>query len=219
MNIDDIDPTKFHIPNDIWKQIFADQRKLAERYDEIEEANGFPIPHSKSLHDRLVQYRIKDFMWRTTEEIAEALEHEPPIAEWRDEWNDNGKIRHFFEELVDSVHFFAELSIMAQFNPEEIKHVAKDAEVLVADDPDWGDVKMYCGDFVWAMGLAANMLKNKPWKQTHMETDVDRFKRQLRLCWSRYCDIIGYLGMTWDEFYVLYARKYAVNVFRQDTKY
>ena len=101
----------------------------------------------------------------------------------------------------------------------EIREVANDAEMLIADNPDLDDVKRYCGDFVWAMGLAANMLKNKPWKQTHMETDTKRFGNQLRVCWSRYCDIIGYLGMTWPEFYVLYARKYAVNQFRQQSQY
>lgn len=68
------------------------------------------------LNSTIVQYRIKDFMWRITEELGEAantLKNKP--------WKNTHMLvdeTHFLEEIVDAMHFFIELLIMIGFTPE-----------------------------------------------------------------------------------------------------
>lgn len=51
-----------------------------------------------NLDDKRGQARIKDFSWRITEEIGEAL----------DAMENESALLHFHEELVDGLHFLTE---------------------------------------------------------------------------------------------------------------
>lgn len=68
------------------------------------------------INSVIVQYRIKDFMWRITEELGEAancLKNKP--------WKNTHMLvdeTHFLEEIVDAMHFFIELLIMIGFTPQ-----------------------------------------------------------------------------------------------------
>lgn len=124
MNVNDFD-NKTPV-GDLLKTIFSRQLELMEKYDPIEEGNlGHPIPHGKfDLNDRASQQRLKDFAWRITEELGEAmncLKNKP--------WKQTPMITdetHFLEELVDGFHFYIELLIHAGFDAESLTRMYLD---------------------------------------------------------------------------------------------
>ena len=199
------------IHGDKLEAIFARQRELMEKYHDIELRSGLlqtedcPV----NLDDKRGQARIKDFAWRVTEEVGEAL----------DAYYQEDEV-HFKEELIDGLHFLTELTILSGC---EIKFEGKDAlehlcglhlsnkkgEIRLMEDVTF---------LVKELGMMCNCLKNKPWKQTNMVTDKDNFYRQLAKVWEIY---IGMLSqhMTADEIASTYLKKSQVNKFRQRSNY
>lgn len=107
--------------------IFEKQRSLMEKYEQIEASNGLlqtsDIP--VVLDDNKGQARLKDFMWRITEEVAEAWE---ALLD--------GDVMHFKEELSDALHFLVEGMILAGLGPYDINskvltHVSHDVICLI----------------------------------------------------------------------------------------
>ena len=64
------------------------------------------------MDDKRGQARIKDFSWRITEEVGEALD---AIT------NESGEsaLLHFHEELVDGLHFLTEMTILTGYDLPE----------------------------------------------------------------------------------------------------
>ena len=74
MNITDKDDV-IDFPSDIWGSIYNHQSELMNKYRNIEEQNGFKeIEIPIRINDPFAQAKIKDFFWRTTEELMEAKE-------------------------------------------------------------------------------------------------------------------------------------------------
>jgi dimeric dUTPase (all-alpha-NTP-PPase superfamily) len=167
---------------------------------------------------RLSQMRLKDMFWRATEEFAEALESVPPyFMEWRDRWDSCPQTRHVMEELVDALHFFVEASIISGFEhkrlPSTFYYIVFPPCELVMQ------LRELCMDVIVEMGLAANCLKNKPWKNTHMETDKQRFMHFMSQAWGAFNALWVSLGFKIEDVYVLYCKKHTVNQFRQRSNY
>lgn len=106
---------------DMLATIFAGQRLLMEKYEEIERRNGTVVVRSKyfgAIDDRQVQMRIKDLAFRTVEELTEAtncLKNKP----WKDTFVATD-VDHFYEELADALHFLVELCITAGLSAEDL---------------------------------------------------------------------------------------------------
>jgi dimeric dUTPase (all-alpha-NTP-PPase superfamily) len=105
---------------DLLKVIFKRQVELMEKYDPIEEKNlSHHIPHGVfNLDDPQSQQRLKDFAWRVTEELGEAmncLKNKP----WKQTHMPTDEV-HFLEELVDAFHFLIEMYIHVGFTPETL---------------------------------------------------------------------------------------------------
>jgi len=236
MNIEDVIQT-IKVPSQIVLTIFDLQRTLMVKYDEIERRNGVCVPEAPfSIDDRRVQYRIKDLFWRFTEELSEASEElinnsglfdgmlATPEA-WNKQFQDSKPIRHFLEEVVDALHFLTEASIVADLDPKKIQSMMLDCELLHRE----GMIKpnklsasliehlMYHN--VVAAGLAANCLKNKPWKVSEMPTDKNKFKVYMSDIWGRFFQLWFTIGGSSSQMYVIYNKKNIVNTWRQDTKY
>ena len=196
MNINDVEETE-EIPEDIQAAIFQRQYSKMEKYHEIEKKNGLlqtedcPV----NLDDRFGQARLKDFAWRMTEEFTEATEcmH-----------TDN---THFIEELVDGLHFLVELMILAGFYPTGDM---KPRSVMTS-------ITVY--HVIEPVGKAMNCLKNKPWKQTHMATDKEKFYGYLQEAWSNMIFLFEAWAIKPPKLYQLYYRKSEVNKFRQRSNY
>ena len=114
MNTKDVKNIK--IEGDKLEAIFKRQTELMKKYHVIENKNGLlqteDVP--VNLDCAKGQARLKDFAWRLTEEIGEAmncLKNKP----WKQTQMETDK-EHFYEEIADALHFFVELCILAGFD-------------------------------------------------------------------------------------------------------
>ena len=226
VNIDDIKNVDLPEDGNVIKAIFEKQEILMAKYEPMEEKNGAIVPHRPwKIDDKFVQMRLKDMFWRFTEEICEALEfdHLLNFDNWKKRWEEDHQIRHFFEEMVDALHFLTEASIIANLDIEYLEHrykaIMSTYPNFTAEEITTESIREHCMAIIGEMGLAANTLKNKPWKNTHMSTDENKFKQLLQNTWNEYLTLMADLGMGPKELYILYVKKNEVNKFRQRSNY
>lgn len=78
-------------------------------------------------------------------------------------------------------------------------------------------------DLMWRiveeLGEAANCLKNKPWKNTHMPTDEEHFMEEIADSMHFFIQLLLFLGLDAEEACLLYFKKSEVNKFRQRSNY
>jgi hypothetical protein len=224
MNVQDVKVPE--VQGDKLRAIFQRQEQLMLVYHDIERRNGLglgAIPPGKllspgSLDDPQVQYLMKDYAWRVTEELTEATEL------------DQGYRLHRQEETVDALHFLVELLLIAGLGRDDL---VAPLETEGKDPLDFlfGERKPPAGEWdspfvdlcaytvVERLGQAMNCLKNKPWKQTQMETDRRRFRDRLAAAFVAWVYFAGAVGLDADLTVDLYLRKAEVNSFRQRSNY
>ncbi len=120
MNIKDVEAKNLENGEDKLDFIFSRQKELMDKYHDIEKKNGLlqteDVPVNIDSH--LGQARLKDFAWRVTEEIGEAmncLKNKP----WKQTQMETD-VLHYKEELADAFHFFVELCILSGINSEDL---------------------------------------------------------------------------------------------------
>lgn len=206
--------------------IFARQNELMEKYHKIEKRSGLLQTESVpvNLDDKKGQARIKDFAWRVTEELGEALDSKDDVL-------------HFKEELIDGLHFLTELSILAGESPNTLTKESIDVFGYEMTNQELSNLdhleviadisKFAYGNlafdsvvvkFIENLGMMCNCLKNKPWKQSNMITDKKAFKKQLAKVWVSYIAILTNVLST-EEIVNIYLKKSQVNKFRQRSNY
>lgn len=194
VNVTDVeDVTEY--PENILSAIFEKQKQLADKYAEIEGMGDLLNTTDTNINTANGQKWIKDFAWRVTEEICEALEAK--------EQKEN---LHYIEEMTDALHFLTELMIICGYSAEDLKGLP----------PSVSSREM---NVVYTLGLAMNCLKNKPWKQTQMLTDEPKFKQYILKSYLLLLGIYGNAGYSEKDIYNIYFKKNAVNQFRQRSKY
>lgn len=200
------------VTGDRLKAIFDRQKELMSKYHHIEARSGLMQTEDcpVNLNDKKGQARIKDFSWRVTEEVGEALDallHE----------------EHYQEELIDGLHFLTELTILtgrdyntiSDFEPvnEETDYmqlIYNDGEGMAIGK----GLERLVTDFVKELGMMCNCLKNKPWKQSQMLTDTEAFYKRLEQVWITYLAILVTSDMSPDDIVNVYLKKSNVNKFR-----
>lgn len=194
------------------RAIFDRQKELMEKYHDIEFKSGLMQTEDcpVNLDDKRGQARIKDFAWRITEEIGEALD----AIE-----NESGEsaLLHFHEELVDGLHFLTEMTILTGYDLPEYTTL-KDL-IEKGSYRDCYTLNDLVSDHVCYLGMMCNCLKNKPWKQSMMKTNKENFYKHLKLVWSNYIAILTSQDLTEEEITDLYLRKSQVNQFRVRSNY
>ena len=194
------------------KAIFERQKQLMVKYHDIELKSGLlqtedcPV----NLDDKRGQARIKDFSWRITEEIGEALD----ALE-----NESGEaaLLHFHEELIDGLHFLTEMTILTGYDISD-KYCLEDL-IKESTQRNFYTLNDLVSDHVMYLGMMCNCLKNKPWKQTMMKTNKENFYKHLELVWKNYIAILTSQDLTEQEILDIYFRKSQVNKFRQRSNY
>ena len=194
------------------RAIFDRQKELMEKYHDIEFKSGLMQTEDcpVNLDDKRGQARIKDFAWRITEEIGEALD----AIE-----NESGEsaLLHFHEELVDGLHFLTEMTILTGYDLPEyttLKDLIEEGSYR-----DCYSLNDLVSDHVMYLGMMCSCLKNKPWKQSMMKTNKENFYKHLKLVWSNYIAILTSQDLTEEEITDLYLRKSQVNQFRVRSNY
>ncbi len=78
-------------------------------------------------------------------------------------------------------------------------------------------------DLMWRvveeLGEAANCLKNKPWKNTHMPTDREHFLEEIADSMHFFIQLLMFVGLDAEQACLLYFKKSEVNKFRQASNY
>jgi NTP pyrophosphatase (non-canonical NTP hydrolase) len=121
MNITDVtDKIPDSFPGDRLGTIFTMQLELMEKYHPIEKKNDLLITEDVpvNLQSYKGQQRLKDFAWRITEELGEAmscLKNKP----WKATPMDTD-VDHYKEEIADAFHFFVELCILSGIGAHEL---------------------------------------------------------------------------------------------------
>lgn len=199
------------MPEDLWPSIFEKQKELIEKYKDIEKMGTLLEETEINLNTAFGQKWIKDFAWRVVEELTEAMESDLMSEEYAEE----GAIAlakeahlHYQEELIDAVHFLAELTIIAGFD----YHVVPKIPYTEENEAEWFSV-------VYNLGLLANCLKNKPWKQSQMLTDYNKARAYIVEIWRSMIYVLFNAGLDYQGIYRLYFKKNSVNKFRQRSKY
>lgn len=72
---------------------------------------------------------------------------------------------------------------------------------------------------VYKLQIARNCLKNKPWKQTQMQTDENQFKKNILEASIYMFTFFDFVGMNSKTLYHIYYRKNRINKFRIESKY
>lgn len=215
------------LPNgDYLEAIFVRQNELIHKYHQLEENNvGHKLPfadreHPFDLNDPASQLRLKDFAWRVTEEIAEATECQAAEDQ-----------THFLEELIDALHFLAEMTIYCGITPDHIinRVIAWDSLAIRNGDrlkdcfsmrsPECFSLRELAWGVVESIGKAMNQLKNKPWKNTHMLTDKERFKNLMLEAWICFIWLLQEADLDAEKTIIFYLNKNAVNQFRIRSNY
>lgn len=201
VNINDREAAPYPGDNSVWRVIWKEQEELHYHYRNIEwekgigygvlRADGLDRDVVRSINSPYFQYYLKDLKWRFVEEMQEAKEAQL-----------QGDMEHFKEELTDALHFMMELNVVLNIIHSE----------LFSRSGVSGTSSIYF------YGLAANCLKNKPWKKTEQHTDFnkylilvkhgnDKFRQELLSVMELY------------EIWELYSKKHQVNQFRIESQY
>jgi len=187
------------------RSIFKRQKELMEQYKGIE---GLP-PWPFDIDDPINQVWIKDFLWRVTEELAEAAEAFQ-LADGGDP----------VEELADALHFVVELFILAGL---ELPHLTLGEAICVAEgimeEHQDGTLETAIYQTVISCGLAGNTLKNKKWKKTLRPTDKDKFGDKMWEMFNHLITAFTSLGCNADDIHQAYFSKSETNKNRIRTNY
>lgn len=205
-NVNDFECKEY--PQDLLGSIFSYQHELAIKYIPIEQKNGLclydQIP--ADVDNAKAQARIKDMSWRAVEEVAEAYEA-----------YEKGEEVHFLEELADALHFLIEKYLLCGFRPKHpLEWYFKRVGIGI---PNTDRMDSYVGQFCVACGLTCNCLKNKPWKQSQILTDTEKFKKLLEAEFGQFIMLCSRAGFNPTTLYDMYMRKNQVNQFRQRSNY
>lgn len=183
-----------------WKEIYALQGELQLMYRPYfkERIANFDI---NTLED---QELFKKLCWQIVEELAEAKD---AIEEELDG-------EHFEEELIDAFNFMMELYQLYGMIP------AFDWS-MPSWDQDLGDGD-FAGDLlnlIGDIGMTANCLKNREWRQSQYMVDLVVFEDRLKSIWTDFVIMFGNLGLSETRVKELWSLKFQVNLFRIKSKY
>jgi phosphoribosyl-ATP pyrophosphohydrolase len=197
MNVTDVQAA--NVVGDKLQAIFDRQMELLLKYREIE---GMPygVP-PLPLDTALGQKWVRDFMWRVTEELAEAYE----CRNAQD---------HFVEEISDAIHFLVELFILSGIDRKDIPGTLEDQFRSVSVASGVGHYREKVWEFIYQLGISANVLRNKAWKQTQVPTDLPYFRKLLLESWMKFIHCCSHTGMDAESFTEIYFKKSEVNKFR-----
>lgn len=188
-----------------WEEIYALQGELQLMYRPYfkERIANFDI---NTLED---QELFKKLCWQIVEELAEAKE---AIEGELDEGELDGE--HFNEELIDAFNFMLELYQLYGMTPTFVWTLPKWAQVL--EDEDFaGDLLTLIGN----IGMTANCLKNREWRQSQYMVDLIVFEGRLKRIWPYFVIMFEHLGLSETRVKELWSLKYQVNLFRIKSKY
>ena len=141
-----------------------------------------------------------------------------------------------FDDIWDSSPWSTEQpnqvpDILATMFTQQRQHMGVYADMKHSTTPEpheWGQldsrriqaaIREFAGYTIEELYEAINRLKNKPWKQTDVSTDVEKFKEELADMWHFLIELHILAGIDAEEIFRSYFRKTFINVNRQQNGY
>lgn len=182
-----------------WEEIYALQGELQLMYRPYfkERIANFDI---NTLED---QELFKKLCWQIVEELTEAME----AAEKPDD-------EHLAEELIDAFNFMLELYHLYGMTPPLDWTLPKWAQIM--------KVEFWSADMlalIGTIGMTANCLKNREWRQSQYMVDLVVFEDRLKSIWTAFIVVLYHAGLSETQVKELWSLKYQVNLFRIKSKY
>lgn len=182
-----------------WPEIFTLQREVNEAFDPnfAEAAENFDI----SYHGD--QEIFKHYCWCITEELMEALEAvelEEPT--------------HITEELTDALNFTIQLCDLYGWTAEDVFGDRFHIDCAAA-----GSLREAVLDAVYHIGITANCLKNRQWRESQYLVDLYEFENRFAKVMPMIIRTFKAIGVPENEIRRLWDLKYQVNKFRIDSRY
>lgn len=183
-----------------WEEIYALQGELQLMYRPYfkERIANFDI---NTLED---QELFKKLCWQIVEELTEAMEAK-----------DKNEKDHVLEELIDAFNFMLELYQLYGMAPDFAWGHTYGFRKDIADENFEENIL----ELIKTIGLAANCLKNREWRQSQYMVDLVVFEERLWNIWAMFAMFFGSIGVTEDKVRELWSLKYQVNLFRIKSKY
>jgi Fe-S-cluster containining protein len=212
MNIVDIENTKNLKKINSFKELYKEAKKQFLAFIKVEkilksgswEEYGFSIDFPED------QLLLKNFLQiRFFEELSEAtldIEH----------------IEHYLEEITDAFNFFITSFIILGKKYEELplwidcefnKKKMEEAILNVKEN----NFRIY--KVIEKTNSLCNLLKNRPWTQTHYLVSRFDFEKRLKEFWEEFNSYINYINLDLKTLYDLFSKKKSVNMFRLATNY
>ncbi|HDK41808.1 MAG TPA: hypothetical protein ENG87_00395 [Candidatus Pacearchaeota archaeon] len=201
--------------------IFEEQMSLIKKYSVIENHNvkhvlikDIPV-NIDSVKGQII---LKDRLWRVTEECGEL--YEAMVEENKS---------HILEEISDILHFMLELMILSGISPKYLC-----SEIIRSDYNNNCKLKIIffntdffryilnkdlIFDIIMPLTFAGNCLKNKPWKQAFIITDIKKYHKYIIDSFVCLIKLCKYYGISSEDLYELYITKNKINQKRIKTKY
>lgn len=190
-----------------WEEIYALQGELQLMYRPYfkERIANFDI---NTLED---QELFKKLCWQIVEELAEAKE---AIEEAKEAIKEGSDDEHFDEELIDAFNFTLELYHLYGMTPSFDWTLPKWAPILEDEDFAGGLLTL-----IGNIGMTANCLKNREWRQSQYLVDLVVFEDRLKRIWTYFVVMFEHFGLSENRVKELWSLKYQVNLFRIKSKY
>lgn len=183
-----------------WEEIYALQGELQLMYRPYfkERIANFDI---NTLED---QELFKKLCWQIVEELTEAMEAK-----------DKNEKDHVLEELIDAFNFMLELYQLYGMAPDFAWGHTYGFRKDIADENFEENIL----ELIKTIGLAANCLKNREWRQSQYMVDLVVFEDRLKWIWTYFIIMFEHLGLSETRVKKLWSLKYQVNMFRIKSKY
>lgn len=183
-----------------WEEIYALQGELQLMYRPYfkERIASFDI---NTLED---QELFKKLCWQIVEELTEAMEAK-----------DKNEKDHVLEELIDAFNFMLELYQLYGMAPDFAWGHTYGFRKDIADENFEENIL----ELIKTIGLAANCLKNREWRQSQYMVDLVVFEDRLKWIWTYFVIMFEHLGLSETRVKELWSLKYQVNLFRIKSKY
>ena len=177
---------------------------------------AFNIVENRPHYNTVYQFSIddpKDQMWfkqfiqmRFCEELAEA-------EEAREE-----NEQHFMEELTDAFNFLLAATIMVGKDVKWVKEKWESRKQI--EIPYWAENIDSIEDSLlvklqFNAHWLCNLLKNRPWTQSHFPVSKKEFSERLNTLWETWCFYLrDFHKLEEKDIFDYFAKKYCVNMFR-----
>ena len=166
------------------------------------------------------QMLLKDFLLvRTVEEITEAGSAIKA-----------NHIEHYKEEIIDVFNFLIETAIILNYPidvPDNVNIQDYFKEVTLYEfkevcnniEEQTEYILKHLFELIQSIGELTNVLKLRPWRQSQYPVDLLIFKQRWERIWVHFWLSQKITGFSWEEFKIIWSKKYQVNKFRIDSSY